>query len=84
MMLAATDMGLVAHPIAGYDPLKAKEILGIPSEYVLIALIILGRPGKDVSGLSEKQLLAEKERPERRPVGENFFCDRWNMSLTLS
>ncbi|MEM2891573.1 MAG: nitroreductase family protein [Thermoplasmata archaeon] len=75
--LAATELGLIAHPIAGYDPLKVKEVLGIPAEYVLITLVICGYPGGDESLLSDKQKEAERTRPERKPLGENIFLDRW-------
>lgn len=77
MLLRATELGLIAHPIAGYDALAVKKALGIPDDHVLITLVNCGHPGTDVSMLSEKQLLAEKERPPRKPVGENFFRDRW-------
>jgi nitroreductase len=77
MLLRATELGLIAHPIAGYDALAIKEKLGIPPDHVLITLVICGYPGNDVSLLSEKQLLAEVERPPRKPVGENFFDGRW-------
>lgn len=77
LMLRATELGLIAHPIAGYDALAIKEKLAIPNDHVLITLVICGYPGTDVSMLSEKQLLAEVERPPRKPVGENFFDGRW-------
>lgn len=77
MLLRATEMGLIAHPIGGYDPLMAKQVLGIPSEYVLITLIICGYPGTDTSMLSEKQLAQQKERPARKPIGDNFFEGSW-------
>lgn len=77
MVLRATELGLIAHPIAGYDPILIKQNLGVPQEYVLITLVNIGYPGTDVSMLSDKQLLAEKERPPRKPVGENFFNGRW-------
>ncbi len=80
MMLRATELGLIAHPIAGYDVMAVKEKLSIPEEYVLITLVICGYPGTDVSLLSEKQLLAEKERPPRKPVGDNFFEGLWGRS----
>lgn len=79
MVLRATELGLIAHPIAGYDALAIKDKLGIPPEQVLISLVICGYPGTDVSLLSEKQLLAEVERPPRKPVGENFFDGRWGV-----
>ena len=75
--LMATELGLIAHPIAGYDPLKAKAVLGIPEEYVIITLVIVGYPGGDDSLLSDKQKAIELTRPERKPVGENFFLDKW-------
>ena len=75
--LMATELGLIAHPIAGYDPLKAKAVLGIPEEYVVITFVIIGYPGGDDSLLSDKQKAIELTRPERKPVGENFFLDKW-------
>jgi len=77
MMLRATELGLIAHPIAGYDVLSLKQKMEIPEDQVLITLVICGYPGTDDSMLSEKQLLAEKERPPRKPVGENFFDGLW-------
>lgn len=77
MLLRATEHGLIAHPIAGYDASAIKQKLGVPDDHVLITLVICGFPGDDVSMLSEKQLLAQKERPPRKPVGENFFDGRW-------
>ncbi len=81
MELAATAMGLIAHPIAGYDPLKVKAALGIPEDHTVITLVICGYPGTDDSLLSDKQREAEKSRPERKSKGENFFEDRWGRSL---
>lgn len=75
--LRATELGLIAHPIAGYDPLKAKVMFGIPEDHVVITYVIVGYPGTDDSPLSDKQKEAEKARPERKPIGENFFLDRW-------
>lgn len=81
MLLRATDLGIIAHPIAGFDPVKVREVLGIPVDYVVITLIICGYPGEDESLLSEKQKAQQRERPERRPVGEVFFRDGWGRPL---
>jgi nitroreductase len=75
--LRATELGLIAHPIAGFDPLKAKEALGIPADYVVITFVIIGFPGTDDSLLSDKQKAIEPTRPDRKPIGENFYLDRW-------
>ncbi len=81
--LQATEFGLIAHPIAGFDPLKVKGKLGIPRDYTVITLIIFGYPGSDDSLLSDKQKAAEPHRPERKPVGENFFLNKWGAPYPL-
>ena len=83
MMLRATELGLIAHPIAGYDPLVLKKELGIPPEYVVITMVNVAYPGDDDSLLSEKQKISELTRPERKPVGENFFDGAWGKPLNL-
>lgn len=71
MILRATELGLVAHPIAGFSPKKTKEILNIPEEMEVITLIIVGKHGEEISPvLSEKQVAAEKERPPRLSFSE--------------
>jgi nitroreductase len=81
MVLRATEMGLIAHPIAGFSPKKAREVLGIPDEYTVITFVICGHPGTDDSVLSDKQKGDELTRPARKPIGENFFKDKWGAPL---
>ena len=55
LILRATELGLVAHPIAGFSPKKTREILGIPKEYKVITLIIVGKKSaKDLTNLTDK------------------------------
>jgi glutaredoxin-dependent peroxiredoxin len=77
MLLRAIDLGMIAHPIAGYDPLALKRELGIPSEFVIITMVIVGYLDEDTSLLSDKQKAIELARPERKPIGENFFDGSW-------
>jgi nitroreductase len=66
LILRATELGLVAHPIAGYSPKKTREILGIPEDMNVITLVIVGKHASSMSpALSDKQREAEKVRPER-------------------
>lgn len=81
MMLRATELGLIAHPIAGFNPKRTRELLGIPDEYTVISFIICGYPGTDDSLLSEKQKEAELVRPERKPMGSIFYLDKWGNPL---
>lgn len=78
IILRATELGLVAHPIAGYSPRKTKQILGIPDDMEVIALVIVGKHSDTLSAaLSEKQIQAEKERPERKPLQDFAHIDRY-------
>ncbi|MBS3816728.1 MAG: nitroreductase family protein [Candidatus Thermoplasmatota archaeon] len=71
LQLKATEMGLVAHPIAGFDEGKAKDLLEIPEEYRLITLIIVGKHSESMNDLlSKDQIEIEKERPEREDLEE--------------
>ena len=79
LILRATELGLVAHPIAGYDEEKAKEILHIPEEMKLITLIVVGKKSEEMSpALSEKQREMEETRPERLPFERFAFIDRYH------
>ncbi len=71
MILRATELGLVAHPIAGYDEDKVKELLGIPGKMHVITLVIVGKKSDTISTvLSDKQVAQETERPERKAIDE--------------
>ncbi len=69
LLLQATELGLTAHPVAGFSPKKTREILNIPEEYDIITLIIVG---KKAVGSPD-----EPPRP-RKPVNEIIFNNRYN------
>ncbi len=71
LILRATELGLVAHPIAGYNPQKAKEILGLEQNDNLIGLIIVGKHSTDYSILTNDwQKDQEHKRPQRMAFDE--------------
>lgn len=71
LILRATELDLVAHPIAGYSPEKTREILGIPDDHAVVTLVIVGKHAPvPKPALSEKQVEQEKERPPRKPLSE--------------
>lgn len=80
LILQAQKEGIIAHPIAGFDPAMVKKAAGIPEEEILITCIILGHPG-DASHLSEKHLREEQGERKRRPfettVSLNHWDNRW-------
>ena len=77
LILRATELGLVAHPIAGFRPDEVKPMLGIPENMRLLTLVIVGKHAT-VSNpiLSDKQLHDEGERPPRLPLERIAFVDR--------
>jgi nitroreductase len=78
MILRATELGLVAHPIAGYSPKKTREILEIPENFDVITLVIVGKHSDKIDPvLSEKQIKAEKERPERMSIDDFVYINRY-------
>ncbi|PIS27837.1 MAG: nitroreductase [Candidatus Marinimicrobia bacterium CG08_land_8_20_14_0_20_45_22] len=78
LLLKATEMGLVAHPIAGFDYQAVKTALQLPDKISLIALVIIGRKSEaiDVS-LSEKQKAMELTRPERFTMEKFVWFDEY-------
>ena len=82
MMLRATELGLVAHPIAGFNEKKAKEILGIPEEMMLITFINLGKHSTTINPvLSENMKLGEKQRPPRKDLSEMMYLNKFGNNL---
>jgi nitroreductase len=78
LILRATELGLVAHPIAGYDEGKAKDILGIPAGLTLITLVNVGKHQMPANALlNEQQKEIEKARPERLPLAEIMRLNRF-------
>lgn len=78
MILRATELGLVAHPIAGFSPKKTREILGIPEEYTVLTLIIVGQKMQEIHpSLSENQVENEQKRPERKSLEEWAYHNKY-------
>jgi len=76
ILLKATELGLVAHPIAGFDEDIAKKILEVPDDMQIITLIIVGKHSEAINqSLSPQQAQVEKERPERLSLDKFAFYD---------
>jgi nitroreductase len=79
LILRATELGLVAHPIAGFKEGGTKEILGIPKEMRLITLVIIGKHSKDINPvLSDAMKLGEDQRPPRKNLEDFIFINNYN------
>lgn len=82
LILRATELGLVAHPIAGYSEKKVKRVLGIPEDLTCANLIIVGAHSALISPLlSKEQAEVESRRPNRIPVAKFAFLNRYGNGL---
>jgi nitroreductase len=78
LILRATELGLVAHPIAGYSPSTVKQAVGIPEDRIVISLVIVGKHASGISPiLSDKQRQAEVQRPPRKPLDDIMCHNRY-------
>ena len=78
MILRATELGLVAHPIAGYSPKKTRAVLGIPDDIDVIALVIVGKHSDKINpDMSDKQIKDEKKRPGRKSIEDFAFHNKY-------
>ena len=76
LILQSVAEGLIAHPIAGYNPELIRKSFEIPAEYALITLIVVGFPG-DESHLSEKHLAQEHGERSRQHESKVISYNRW-------
>ena len=78
IMLRATELDLVAHPIAGFNEDAAKRVLGIPDHMRLISLIVVSKRSKEIrEELTDIQKSKEDPRPERKQFKEFVFVDEF-------
>ena len=70
LLVQATDLGLVAHQMAGFDQDKARATLNIPDNYDPVAGLALGYPG-DAEKLPRE--LHEREYAPRQRKGFEEF-----------
>jgi nitroreductase len=79
LILRATELGLVAHPIAGYSPKKVREILHIPDDMNVITLVIVGKHSAKISSvLSDKQREWEQQRPKRLSMRKIAYMNKYS------
>src|SRR6476661_5682389 len=69
LLLEAVELGLAAHPMAGYDAERARIEFGIPDGFTSIAMIAIGYPYRGpFEELDEKIRTKELAPRERKPM----------------
>jgi nitroreductase len=72
LIIQAIHMGLLTHPMGGFDVNKAKQDLRIPPDYEPVAMIAIGYQGDD-SKLPDDLLNRLRTPRTRKPLDEIVF-----------
>jgi nitroreductase len=80
LLLQAAALGLVTHPMAGFDEAKARELFGIPEDHTVLAMITVGYPG-DPRTLDEPLRQRESAPRTRKELSEVAFRGGWGRPL---
>jgi len=70
LILAATEQGLVARPMAGFDPNQARELFGLSQHEEPLIMLAIGKPSLDEDHLPEHYKGISKKPRERKPANE--------------
>jgi nitroreductase len=70
LMLAATERQLVARPMAGFAPQKARELFGLDPADEPLVMIAVGRPSTDEDHLPAYAKGLDRQPRVRRPAGD--------------
>ena len=83
LMAQATDLGLVAHPMANFDEPAARTAFAAPAELRILVLMAIGYPG-DPASLPPDLQRRESATQERIPLANLLVEDRWDPGHALS
>ena len=80
LLLETVELGLAAHPMAGYDAQRARSEFGIPEGFTPIAMIAIGYPYRgDLNALEEKARAKELAPRARKAISEIAFAGTWGI-----
>lgn len=76
LMVQATELGLVAHPMAGFDEASIRAVFGAPEDARIVAVMAVGYPG-DPASLPDDLAARETAPQVRLPLEHLLAVDRW-------
>jgi nitroreductase len=79
--LQAVALGLVAHPMGGFDGDKVKQVFNVPAGFMPMAMIAVGHLAEP-NVLEGDLLNSEIAARQRRPLAENFFDGTWGKGIS--
>lgn len=75
ILLQATELDLVARPMAGFSPRKVREAFGLVDEFQVTVAIAIGYEG-DISTLDERKQRQSLAPRERKPLEETVSFNK--------
>ena len=78
ILLQATELNLIARPMAGYSPKVIHEEFDVPDEYEVYVMIAVGYEG-DITELSENLQKKSTKKRTRNPLSDNFFMNKFEI-----
>ena len=72
LLYRGVDQGLLVHPMAGWREGALRAALGLPEEFVPMAVVAVGYPGK-AEELDEATRKKDGKERTRKPLGEVAF-----------
>lgn len=82
LLAQATAMGLLAHPMAGFDEPAVRSALGIPDDVRVLVVVAIGYPGP-ADSLPEDLRKRETSAQERIPLSALVASDAWHESQAI-
>ena len=82
MTLEAAALGLATHQMSGFDPDKARELLGVPEDYLFGSAIAMGYQDEPEK-LGDAGLIQREIAPRRRKALDEFVFTAWGEPLEL-
>jgi nitroreductase len=82
LAIEAAHLGLQIHQMAGIDPEKARQTLGVPEGYEVVAGIAIGYPG-DPQSLPDALREREVGPRVRKPLDSFVFSGTWGQPSSL-
>lgn len=77
LFIQAQSQGISCHPMAGFDPLTARELFQIPANVDPVAAIAIGYQAEDLSALDDGLRQRELGARVRKPLTESVFTGTW-------
>lgn len=80
LLLEAADLGLAAHPMAGFSVDLVRSGYSVPEDYEPLVAVAVGYPGTPdmLEGVLRER---EEDTRERKPMSELVFTEKWGQSF---